>query len=50
MREMPVDNSLQMCIRVMLHVNTEQTQQEIKHVYLNKAKVLRPDLDVKAQK
>ena len=50
MREMPVDNSLQMCIRVMLHVNTDQTQQEIKHVYLNKAKVLRPDLGVNTQK
>jgi chorismate mutase len=45
MREMPVDNSLQMCIRVMLHVNTNQTQQDINHVYLNNAKVLRPDLE-----
>ncbi|MDF2855440.1 MAG: chorismate mutase [Neobacillus sp.] len=50
MREMPVENSLQMCIRVMLHVNTDQTQQEINHVYLNKAKVLRPDLKVSKHK
>jgi len=45
MREMPVPNSLSMCIRIMMHVNTEIPQQEIHHVYLNGAKVLRPDLE-----
>ncbi|MED4204212.1 chorismate mutase [Neobacillus mesonae] len=45
MREIPVPNSLTNCIRVMLHVNTDIAQQEINHVYLNGAKVLRPDLD-----
>ncbi|MGG3469646.1 chorismate mutase [Neobacillus pocheonensis] len=45
MREIPVLNSLKMCIRVMMHVNTNQLQNEINHVYLNNAKVLRPDLD-----
>lgn len=45
MREIPVLNSLKMCIRVMMHVNTNQLQNEINHVYLNDAKVLRPDLD-----
>lgn len=45
MREIPVPNSLSMCIRIMLHVNTKQSQKDIIHVYLNGAKVLRPDLD-----
>lgn len=42
--EIPVQPSLPKCIRLMVHVNTDKTQREIKHVYLNEAKVLRPDL------
>ncbi|PLS02129.1 chorismate mutase [Neobacillus cucumis] len=45
MREMPVPNSLKMCIRVMIHVNTNVSQEEIVHLYLRDAKVLRPDLN-----
>jgi chorismate mutase len=44
MRELPVPNSLQMCVRIMLHVNTAVSQKEIVHVYLGGATVLRPDL------
>ena len=44
-REIPVPGSLQLCIRVLLHVNTERKQGEIIHVYLYDAKKLRPDLD-----
>jgi chorismate mutase len=44
MREIPVPNSLQQCIRIMMHVNTTQSQEAIQHVYLRGAKVLRPDL------
>lgn len=44
MREMPVPNSLKMCIRVMLHLNTDKDQTEIHHVYLREAHILRPDL------
>ena len=44
MREMPVPNSLEMCIRIMMHVNTDKPQEEIVHVYLRGATVLRPDL------
>lgn len=44
-REIPVKNSLPKCIRVLLHVNTEKQQNEIKHVYLRDAKKLRPDLN-----
>ena len=43
-REIPVSESLAMCIRVLIHWNTNKEQEEIKHVYLRDAKVLRPDL------
>lgn len=39
-----IDNSLKMCIRVLMHINTEKTNGELKHSYLRGAKVLRPDL------
>ena len=42
-REIPVPGSLPLCIRVLLHWNTEKNSQEIKHVYLRNAKALRPD-------
>lgn len=44
MQELPVPNSLKMCVRIMMHVNTTQSQEEIIHVYLKGANVLRPDL------
>lgn len=42
-REIPVPGSLPLCVRVLLHWNTEKTSQEIRHVYLRNAKSLRPD-------
>lgn len=42
--EIPVQNSLPRCIRLMVTVNTEKAQREMVHVYLNDAMVLRPDL------
>ena len=42
--EMDVPGSLRMCLRIMLHVNTEQAQDEVCHVYQRGAAVLRPDL------
>jgi chorismate mutase len=42
--EMSVPGSLPMCVRILLHVNTERSQAEICHVYLRGASVLRPDL------
>jgi len=41
--EMGVDGALTFCIRVLIHWNTERTQQEIQHVYLREATRLRPD-------
>lgn len=42
--EIPVKDSLEKCIRIMMHWNTTKTQQEIKHIYLGGARALRPDL------
>ena len=41
--EMDVPGSLPMCLRILLHVNTEKRPEEIVHVYLRGARVLRPD-------
>jgi chorismate mutase len=41
--EMAVPGSLPMCLRILLHVNTDKTADEIVHVYLRGARVLRPD-------
>lgn len=42
--EIAVPNAMNRCVRVLLHVNTERTQQEMVHVYLREAKRLRPDV------
>jgi chorismate mutase len=44
MQEIPVPGSLSKCIRIMFHVNTDARQEDVKHIYLEGAKVLRPDL------
>ena len=41
---MDVIDSLKMCLRILLNVNTTKSQNEIKHVYLKGAKKLRQDL------
>jgi len=43
--EVDVPGSLGKCIRVLMHINTEKSNKDIKHVYLRDARVLRPDLD-----
>ena len=47
-REIPVPGSLPMCIRVLIHWNTDKEQNEIHHVYLRDAVKLRPDLAARA--
>ena len=44
MHEMNVPGSLPRCLRILMHVNTEQGLQDIKHIYLRGARALRPDL------
>lgn len=42
--EVPVPGSLEKCIRILMHVNTDKGQRDIVHVYLGGARVLRKDL------
>ena len=44
MQEMAVVGSLPGCIRVLMQWNTDRPQTEIRHVYLGRARALRPDL------
>jgi chorismate mutase len=43
--EISVPGKLEKAIRVMLHLNTDKSQREIKHAYLRDAVILRPDLE-----
>lgn len=43
-REIPVPGSLNRCIRVLMHWNTDKAQNDIEHLYLRGAQSLRPDL------
>lgn len=42
--EMPVDGALPLCIRLILHVETDRARSEVRHVFLRAATALRPDL------
>jgi chorismate mutase len=43
-QEIPVPGRLARAVRVMLQINTTKRQEEMRHVYLRGAVVLRPDL------
>jgi chorismate mutase len=43
-QEIPVPEGLPLCIRVLIHWNTNLPQVAIRHVYLREAVKLRPDL------
>ena len=45
MQEMAVAGSLRRCIRVLMHWNTDREAADVRHVYLEGARVLRPDLE-----
>lgn len=42
--EIDVPNGLEKCIRILMHVNTNQPPEQIHHVFLGEAVSLRPDL------
>lgn len=49
-QEMFVEGSLEKCIRVLMHVETDIPQDKINHIYIKGAAVLRPDLTEKARR
>lgn len=42
-QQMCVKGSLERCIRVLIHVNSQSPQSEMYHAYLRQARSLRPD-------
>ncbi len=47
--EMQVPGALPSCLRILLHVNTTLRQEQVEHVYLRGARVLRTDLTVNTE-
>lgn len=45
--EMKIEKSLKKCLRILIVINTEVEQNEVKHVYLKGASKLREDLNKK---
>jgi chorismate mutase len=43
-RELAIDGTLPLCIRLLLHVETDRPRADIVHVFLEDAVQLRPDL------
>ena len=43
-RELDIVGGTAMCVRVMMHINTEKSRGELHHVYLEGARGLRDDL------
>ena len=41
--EMEIPDGLPLCIRILIHWNTDTPQDQIQHIYLNEAQSLRPD-------
>lgn len=44
--EMNVPDALERCIRVLIHWNTERSLEDVQHVYIRKARDLRPDRSI----
>lgn len=49
-REIDVAGGLPRCVRVLMHLNTDLRQDRIVHVFLDGARVLRPDLVARGQR
>jgi chorismate mutase len=43
-RELDITDGTPMCVRIMMHIETERPRGELRHVYLEGARTLRDDL------
>jgi chorismate mutase len=43
-QELDIEGAMPLCIRVMMHLSTERTRDQLRHVYLEQARGLRDDL------
>jgi len=50
MQELFVDGSLERCVRVLVTIESDKPQAEMRHAYLKEAERLRPDLMNKGEK
>lgn len=48
-QEIDVPEGLKMCVRVLIHWNTDKSNHELKHAFLRGAMALRPDLVKKSK-
>ena len=48
-REIPVKGSLERCVRVLLHWNTDRPQRDVRHAFLRGARALRPAWAVRVE-
>ena len=46
LQQMQVEGDLDLCIRILIQINTDKPQSEIVHCYLGEAKKLRSDLSI----
>jgi chorismate mutase len=44
MRELAVEGGMPRCIRVLMHLYTDRSREDLRHVYLGDARTLRDDL------
>lgn len=44
-QEMYVEDSMEKCLRILMHVKKQNKNLPIQHIYLNGAELLRPDLN-----
>lgn len=47
LQELYIEGSLPMCVRLLMHVESDLQQKDVKHVYMGDAIKLRPDLMMK---
>jgi chorismate mutase len=43
-QELTIEGAMPLCIRVLMHLSTERSRSELRHVYLEQARQLRDDL------
>jgi chorismate mutase len=48
-REIPVKGSLERCVRLLLHWNTDRPQRDVRHAFLRGARALRPAWAVRVE-
>jgi len=49
-QDMDVPTGVPRCVRVMIHVETDRTPEQLRHIYLGEAQSLRPDWVEEVQK